>query len=65
MNRHKKWSIAVQVELLRRQKKIKDMAKELGYSAEWCRATIYGRNVSPSLVNQISEYLGVENYLEG
>lgn len=62
---HNEWQRLVRVELLKRDKSVKDMARDLGYTAEWCRATLYGRDITPGMVAKISEYTGVKNYMEG
>lgn len=65
MSNHEKWSQDVRIELLKRNESVRDMAKKLGYTAEWCRATIYGRDINPGMVAKISDYTGVKNYMEG
>ena len=61
---HEEWSKEVRKALIDKGESIRDMARSLGYTAEWCRATIYGRDINPGMVSKISEYVGVTNYME-
>ena len=62
---HDDWNKEVRKKLIDLDESVSEFAIGIGFSPEWVRQTLYGRNIRPQIVKIISEKLGIENYLEG
>ena len=58
------WKKEVLKSLIDKEMTISAMAVKMGRSPEWARLNIYGRRTTPEGVQAISDYLGIESYME-
>lgn len=61
---HDEWSKKIRIALIEHDMTTTQGAVAIGYSPEWFRQTLYGRNIKPNVVKAASDYFKVENYLE-
>ena len=62
---HEEWVKKVKHALIDKDMNITQMAVAIGKSPEWARQCLAQRPARATAVKEISEYLGIKNYVEG